>query len=162
MSVVIREYRETDRSDLVRMMEELEDYLVSIDTLHWRRRLPAYGESYTTRLLASIQKHQGIIYVAEEAGAVIGCIAGAIYVHTPEELLEHNVSSTGRIRELHICEGHRGKGIGSALMARMEEYFKEHGCEVSRTEVLTDNKHAHEFYEKLGYQDRCLDVIKIL
>lgn len=144
------------------MMEELQDYLVSIDSLGIRRRLPEYGESYVERLLIEVRDKQGVIYIAEEHGIQIGCGACIIQHWSQTDLYEHVPAKTGRITELHIVDGHRSKGIGRMLMTCMEDYFKEQECIFSRTEVLSDNKNAYDFYQKLGYQDRFVDVIKKL
>jgi len=162
MSVIIREYRESDRSALIHMMQELQDHLISVDTFGLRRRLPEYGESYTERLFTDVRDRDGVIYIAEEDGIPIGCGVCVIARQTAEDLLEQYPVKTGRVTELHILEGHRGKGAGTLLMQRMEAYFRDCECVVSRTEVLSDNTNAREFYEKNGYANRYSDVIKKL
>lgn len=47
-------------------------------------------------------------------------------------------------------------------MEKMEEYFGENGCDVARVEVFEPNVKTHSFYRKLGYQDRNIDMMKIL
>lgn len=163
MSIVIREYRQEDRPAFVLLMEELQDHIVAKDTLHLRRRLPAYGEKYTSEELEFIAAHEGVIFVAELEGKVIGCITGTIERHESEkDLLEWTAHTTGRIHDLHVSDGFRGSGVGTLLMERIEEFFREHQCDVSRTEVMSDNARAYEFYKRLGYHDRYVDVIKRL
>lgn len=162
MNPLIREYRQEDRPALVLLMEELQDHLVMQDSLHLRRRLPEYGESYTAEMLELVATHEGVIFVAEAEGKVVGCISGTIERSATKDPLEWIPHTTGRIQELHVSDGFRSLGIGGALMEKMEEYFKEHQCNVARTEVLSDNKRAYEFYQRMGYQDRYVDVIKRL
>ena len=64
--------------------------------------------------------------------------------------------------ELYLEEGSRGKGIGTRLMKMMEEYFRQNNCDVSKVEVFAPNIKAHNFYRELGYQDRAIDMTKIL
>ena len=88
MEVAIREYRGCDRTSVVRLIEELQDYLVSIDDLKRLRRMPEYGESYTKRTLQNVAENNGVIYLAESEGRGVGLVVGVINEQTKEELLE--------------------------------------------------------------------------
>lgn len=45
-------------------------------------------------------------------------------------------------------------------MERAEEYLKQHQCNALRVEVFEPNVNAHNFYRRLGYRDRIIDMIK--
>ena len=47
-------------------------------------------------------------------------------------------------------------------MSKMENYMRKKKCEIIRVEVFEPNKAAHNFYEKLDYKDRVIDMIKLL
>ena len=64
MKARIREYQGSDRTAFVKLMEQLMDYIVSIDDLKRTRRMPEFGESYTQRTLQKVAENNGIIYVA--------------------------------------------------------------------------------------------------
>lgn len=159
MDVEIREYREEDRLALVRLMEELQDHLVSIDTLGKLRRLPEYGREYSEQTFQKIRENKGKIYVAERQGQIIGCVIGI--VETQKSLASEFVPTMqGRILELVVSAAARGKGVGAGLMKKMEEYLKGEGCELLRVEAMAANGGARAFYEKQGYGERMIDFIK--
>jgi len=162
MEIKIREYRDSDRTSFAKLMEELQDYLVSIDDLKRMRRMPEYGESYTERTLENVAKNNGMIYVAETKGKICGAIVGIIHEPTKEELLELIPIKRGVILELIVKKGYRNKSIGTALMEKMEDYFKQNSCTASAVEVFLPNKNAYGLYKKFGYIERTIYLTKNL
>jgi GNAT superfamily N-acetyltransferase len=162
MIVELREYRSSDKQHIVEFMEESQDYLVSVDHMKRLRRMPEYGKSYTQRLFEKVDKNDGIAYVAEHEGRLVGFIAGLIHAQSREDLLECVPSKDGVILELFVEAEHRRRGIGVTLMERMEEYFRQKGCSISRIEVFEPNVNAHNLYRKLGYTDRLIHMIRRL
>lgn len=162
MDVEIREYCGSDRTSFVRLMEELQDYLVSIDNLKRMRRMPEYGESYTERTLQNVAKNNGIIYVAESEGRIVGLVVGVMLEQTKEELLELVPYKRGVVLELIVENGYREKGIGTLLIEKMEGYFRQQGCSVSGVDVFPPNKNAYHLYRRLGYLERNIWMTKKL
>ena len=162
MNVKVREYQESDRTVFVKLMDELLDYIASVDDLKRIRRMPKFGEVHTRRLLQKVAKNNGMIYVAESDSKPIGVIVGTILEQSREDKLEHVPSRFGEVLELVVTPGYRGKGIGTMLMGRLEEYFKEHNCNIAGVGVLAPNKNAHRLYRKLGYNDRSFYLTKDL
>ena len=61
------------------------------------------------------------------------------------------------IHDLAVMPGHRGTGIGRALMAAVEaEALKRGACKVT-LEVLSGNEPAQKLYKACGYGDYQLD-----
>ena len=143
-------------------MEELLDYMVSIDDLKRMRRMPEYGESYTERTLQNVAKNNGMIYVAETKGRTIGLVVGIINEQTKEELLEMVPLKRGVVLELIVENGYREKGVGTLLMEKMESYFRQKGCNVSAVEVFPLNKNAYRLYSRFGYRERNIWMTKNL
>jgi len=162
MKVAIRKYRGSDRASFVRLMEELQDYLVAIDDLKRMRRLPEFGKNYTKRTLEKVANNNGIIYVAETERRIIGLVVGIMPEQTKEELLELIPSKRGNVLELVVENRYRGKGVGKMLMESIEDYFKQNGCTVLGVEVFSPNKNAYLLYSKLGYRERTIWMIKKL
>ena len=162
MEVAIRKYRGSDRTSLVRLMEELQDYLVAIDDLKRMRRMPEFGESYTKRTLEKVAENNGIIYVAERGRRIVGLVVGIMPKQTKEELLELNPSKRGNVLELVVENRYRGKGVGRMLMESIEDYFKQNGCNILGVEVFSLNQNAYLLYSKLGYRERTIWMTKKL
>ena len=61
---------------------------------------------------------------------------------------------TGYLLGLFVCEGHRGRGLGKALMACAEEWCLRHGLLSLTLNVGSANTHAKRFYDGLGFGER--------
>lgn len=80
---------------------------------------------------------------------VDGCVAGVISLHVME--LFHAEGRIGRITSLVVDAGHRGRGVGEALVAVADRFFTGQGC--VRAEVTSGDHRtaAHAFYAAQGY-----------
>jgi len=162
MKVIIQEYQPSDKPEIIKLMETLQDFIADIDPLHRHRRLPEYGELYTEGLLKKISDHAGVIYLARQGQEILGCIAGNIEEQSKEERAGTVKSRSGRILVLIVQEKCRGKGVGSDLMKKIEDYFRLNGCDIVRVEVFVPNSSAHNFYNRMHYDDRVYDMVKQL
>lgn len=158
--VSIRQYSAKDKNTIVLLLEELQDYLVEIDTMKRLRRLPGWEKECTDDLLKKVKKERGIIFIAESEGIPLGFVAGILNKQNKQELLGCVPTKSGRVVELIVSEKQRGKNVGKMLMNKIEEYFKLRNCDIIQIEVFGPNKRAHDFYKKLGYGDRDFDMIK--
>lgn len=162
MEIKFQPYKESNLKDLEICMEKLQDYLIEIDPLKRLIRLPTYGKKYTQNLIKKILKQDGLIILAYDEKKIIGCIAGTIEVQSKDNLLECIPTKSGRVLELFVLESYRGHQIGKRLMEKMEEYFKKKNCDIIRIEVFKPNTNTHNFYQRLNYQDRVIDMVKSL
>lgn len=163
MDFSVREYRMEDYQALVSCLRGLQGFVHALDPLERVRGIQDFDAlAYTNSLLASVEKKQGKILLADHGGRVAGCVAGWIIPDEDVDLVSHHPSKTGRVFELFVDESVRGKKVGASLMSEIEEYFRFHGCDSVRLEVFSHNQGAHRFYEKIGYGDRCVDMIKVL
>lgn len=87
------------------------------------------------------------VFVAELESEVVGCIS----CHTMS--LFHQKGSSGRITSLVISLRKRRKGIGRALAAKADEFFKAKGCIKAEVTSGSHRLEAHKFYESLGFQE---------
>lgn len=59
------------------------------------------------------------------------------------------------VSDLIIAEGHRGKGIGRAMIAEMESRAKKHNCRRLMLNNLRNiRSYERSFYKKLGFTER--------
>ena len=94
--------------------------------------------------------------VAEEDGKAVGMAT---------VIVRHVISADApfaRIASVIVDDAYRSRGIGQSLVAAAEEIAIARGCD--RIEV-TSGEHrarAHEFYRRLGYEERPRRFIKEL
>lgn len=70
--------------------------------------------------------------------------------------------SRGIVENLYVADGHRGEGIGSALLAASEDRLAENGAESIALEVMVDNERARAFYRDHGYDQHRIELEKDL
>lgn len=88
----------------------------------------------------------GGVVVAEDAGDIVGI---ATYYQTSDGLVR--VDAVGVVEYLYVSPAHRGAGIGTALLDRVEVQLAGRGVEVVELEVLAENEEAMAFYQERGY-----------
>lgn len=160
--MTIREYTTQDIEPMAAAQYRFQSYLAELDDLGRLQCNPGYGEAYTEDLLKKIKERGGQIFVAEEAGKMVGFVAGVLDTQTDLDKLGHAPLKEGRILDLFVEDEYRGSGVGKKLMTKMEQYFRDEKCGAVTLAVFGPNKKAKEFYEKLGYADRDYDLQKPL
>jgi ribosomal protein S18 acetylase RimI-like enzyme len=164
MHCIIREYRPEDQQAVASLMEELQRHIAVIDPLQRHFCKQGYGDRYTADVVQRTQEGDGVFLVAEANKAIIGCMALLTIDHqqTDIELLGVHPLKDARVIELVVGAAVRNQGIGRQLMRAAEEFARSHACDGIRVEVFSPNTDAHRFYEKLGYTDRIVDMLKTL
>lgn len=153
----IRPYRPEDRQQVERHFAEMLNYERVLD----KHTVPGepVAAPYMDWLLVECARKQGMIYVADKAGEVIGFVS--VYV-------EHEPDITTAFNEyLYICDfvvsaAHRGQGIGSALLAQAEAYAREVGQKKLQLHVLTNNDNALSVYRRFGLKPYVMTMLKEL
>lgn len=162
MKIKFKEYQKNDFKDLDHCMVQLQNFLVKMDPLKRLRRGQKYSPQYSQNILEKVTKYDGVIFLVYDDKKIVGCIVGIIEKQSAKNLLECIPTQAGRIVELFVSSKYRSLGIGKQLMSKMENYMRKKRCDVIRVEVFEPNKSAHNFYRKFDFQDRVIDMIKIL
>ena len=89
--------------------------------------------------------------VAERQGAVIGYIMCRIE-YGFSHLKRIGLARKGHIISVAVLEGHRGKGIGTGLIAAAHEEVGKKSASECYLEVRVSNGEAIALYERLGYK----------
>ena len=156
----IIEYEDKDLEDVKDLLVELGEYIVSIDKDELELVHPNYREKMTQFDLDSVSNYDGKCYIAIENNKAIGLIMGTIRQYDEHDYLDYKCPKEGIITELIVTSKTRSKGIGQALMNKMEAYFKSVGCEYVLVDVFAYNENAIKFYNKKGYHPRMYTNIK--
>lgn len=99
-------------------------------------------EKQTRGLGMLLENGASVIHCAEITGAVVGMCSAQCLVSTAMGGL------SVLVEDLVVHEDHRGKGIGTLLLASLETWAREQGA--MRLHLLADmqNKQAKTFYSK--------------
>ena len=158
----IIEYEEKYLEDVRDLLTELEEYIVSIDKDELDQVHPEYHEKMALVDLNEVDKNNGKCYLATENDKAIGLIMGTIPPYDEYDYLDYGCPKRGIVTELIVTSKIRSKGIGQALIEKIEEYFKLNNCEYVLVDVFAYNENAINFYTKKGYHPRMYADIKKL
>ena len=158
----IIEYEEKYLDDVRDLLVELEEYILTIDKDCLDRLHPEYREKMALIDLSEVKEYNGKCYLAVEDNRAIGLIMGIIVEFDKYDYLDYKCPKEGRITELIVTSKIRNKGVGQALMNKMEEYFKSVGCEYVLVDIFAYNENGINFYNKQGYHPRMYTDIKKL
>ena len=100
------------------------------------------------RLIAGLTTHPTTcIWLAREGTAPVGVCVSFIGFST------FHARPLLNVHDLAVLPGHRGRGIGRALLAAAEAHARELGCCKLTLEVQDDNAPARRLYEHFGFRD---------
>ena len=156
----IIEYEEKYFEDVKDLLVELEEYILSIDEDNLDQLHPDYRDKMALLDLEEINDNNGKCYLAVENDKAIGLIMGTIPQYDENDYLDYKCPKRGEITELIVTSKTRSKGVGQALMNKMEDYFKSVDCEYIIVDVFAYNKKGIDFYNKNGYHQRMYTEIK--
>ncbi|MEU8589526.1 GNAT family N-acetyltransferase [Streptomyces sp. NPDC048664] len=93
-----------------------------------------------------------LVLVAERVGEVVGMVEVVLLADPPE----HQILAPRRAAEIHtvVLDGHRGEGVGAALLAAAEKAAAERGVVILYAGIFTANREAVRFYSSAGFGPR--------
>lgn len=160
MEITFREYTDEDRELLLNFVYKLEQYVKDLDPIKRVKNLPGFAELALKELLENVKKQQGKILLAVEQEKVIGCVVGVIWDQSEKNRLEIGSHKIGEIFKLYLEKEYRRKGLGKKLLQKIEDYFKEKGCDSIWLSVFSPNVHAYNVYKEFGFIDREIGMLK--
>jgi ribosomal protein S18 acetylase RimI-like enzyme len=66
----------------------------------------------------------------------------------------------GIVENIYVAPAHRDEGVGSELLAAAESALVADGAEVVVLDVMADNEAARRFYDRHGYDDHRITMLK--
>jgi ribosomal protein S18 acetylase RimI-like enzyme len=155
LAIVVREFVPSDREEVVGLLLELQRYERQFEPDY---AMPdrAFGEWYFDRLLGELREHEGVLVVAILDGTTCGFCAG-LDDDSAEERSQYFY-----IAELAVSEATRGRGVGTRLIAAMEDLARARNHKMIEIGVLANNQRVYALYNRLGYRDRAVRLRKKL
>jgi len=125
--------------------QDSKGFLKLVDALAAYEKLDPPTREGKVRIVKDIFDRKLVrLLVAEAHGALVGY---ALYFYTYSSFL---ALPTLYLEDLFVLEDERGKGAGKALFMKCVELARRDGCGRMEWSVLTWNRSAIGFYEKLG------------
>jgi N-acetylglutamate synthase-like GNAT family acetyltransferase len=136
--------------------EASDDDAVAIAELLGELGYPAAADAVPARLARMRSDGGQWTLVADVNGQVVG-MATIIVRH-----VINRDEPFGRLASVVVRDEWRSRGIGAALMARTEQICREAGCSAIEVTSAEQRPRAHEFYRRLGFEERPRRFIKQL
>jgi ribosomal protein S18 acetylase RimI-like enzyme len=124
--VEIRPYQDTDESAVIALWNE-------------ERADTAPHNDPATVIRNKVAVDRDLFLVAVIDGAIAGTVMGGYDGHR------------GWVYAVMVGRSYRRKGVGSALLRRLEEMLVGRGCRKVNLQVRTSNAGVVAFYKQLGY-----------
>lgn len=104
----------------------------------------AVEEWYDTETVNdAVEDEEAVFVVAVDDSEIVGFVQA--YVSTGRVVV-------GEIDWLHVLPDHRGEGVGTHLLKRVEQVLSDRGVDIIEGRVLTDNEAGANFYAEQGYE----------
>ena len=108
---------------------------------------PSIGKE---KFMAALTDQKKAFLVAEKGAKVVGVLE--CFVDEVSETPQRNPLTTVFIHEVIVEEAYRGRGIGTLLMERAEQWAKNKGVAEIRLNVWGFNDEVEKWYRSLGYE----------
>jgi aminoglycoside 6'-N-acetyltransferase I len=98
---------------------------------------------------AMLDDDDGAVFVAEGDGQVVGFAEAALrhdYVNGTES------SPVGFLEAWYVTPAWRGRGVGRALVAAVEDWTRRQGCAELASDALLDNAASHAAHAACGFE----------
>lgn len=89
------------------------------------------------------------VLVADADGELVGFLEASLRVQVDGCL----TSPVGYIEGWYVASGHRGRGIGAALVAAAERWARARGCREMASDVELANEGGQRAHRALGYEE---------
>lgn len=157
----IIDYSSKYNENIKDLLVELQEYIAEIDREKYNILTDEYRENYFEKTMIEVNKYEGKIFLAKEAESIVGIIIGVIN-NEEEKTYDFSAPKRGRVIELIVSKKSRSNGVGKQLLNKMENHFKDVGCQGVLIDVFAYNENAQNFYYKNGYFNRNIEVMKKL
>ena len=146
-----------DVSGIMPIFAQIVDYHASIDSeVYTDADMSAFEQSVQDQLTKDNWK----IFVAETGQKIVGFLT--LQMRSNRRQWGNVADTDGRIDCLSVDENYRHMGIGTKLMAEVENYLKSQGIFEMRLTVSIHNPNAIKCYEKMGMKNYIYSMRKEL
>jgi ribosomal protein S18 acetylase RimI-like enzyme len=154
MSISIRKYQGKDFTKIIALTPRLSDF----ELLEFRQKdqIDQTNLEMVEKALAETEDEDNVIYVAEDAGVVVG------YLRLQTQSDYFSGEQHGYIANLAVAQSQEGRGVGRMLLDQAEAWTQEKGYDRLKLHVFVENRRAAQIYEKFGYEQDVIQYVKRL
>lgn len=116
-----------------------------------------YSKTGKDYFKSRLTRENGIVFVAEEEGEIIGYICGYV-----GEFAYRDPQNLAEIDNMYVKSSHRRKGIGKKLMEAFEKEARKKGAKRIKVEAIHANRIGKNFYQKQKYHQHGITFEKKL
>lgn len=160
MNIAITEFTVEYTEAAKDLLVELQTHIATLDKRGVIVLKENFRDDYFKFVTEEVNIHSGKIFIAVMDGRAVGIVICKIFQGGGEEDITTSCPKVGFISDLIVMKNERGKGIGKALLAHAEKFFKDSGCEYTQLEVFAPNTQAFELYKKSGFEPLCVYMSK--
>jgi len=125
-----------------------------------RRLDAALPEEFLAELVARAKAKRGRLFVADDAGTVVGW--AMCYVDQHETFVREEERPFGYVAEIFVEEALRGRHVGRELLKACEDHFRLLKVKTVIISALCANVRAVRAYTAAGYTDYAINLRKLL
>ncbi|MGB5812803.1 MAG: GNAT family N-acetyltransferase [Polyangiales bacterium] len=149
--IEIREAGKADREVLLRFHRDLyqshRDEVVG-DTVRPLIAYRDYDRVLEADVDALLEDRACQVLLATHHGNEVGYISGRAQIES-----ERVLTRRATVEDWYVQAGHRGTGIGRALLSALESRFQAMGCEVLESGTWASNRVARTAHDALGFEE---------
>ena len=147
MAVTIRRAQQSDLNQLLALWQELAE--LHADLVPEFGLEPGKGQSVRAHLAELLRDDNERVFVAEENGALIGFINGAVR-ENPPVFAERYIGYTA---DAIVTARSRRRGVGEQLVNAINAWFRERSIRIIHLTAATGNPIAQAFWCKMGFAE---------
>jgi aminoglycoside 6'-N-acetyltransferase I len=145
VSLQIRRAQQSDLDQLVALWQELAELHAGL--LPEFALAPTGEQSVRAHLAELLRDDNERVFVAEENGALIGFINGAVR-ENPPVFAERYI---GYLADAIMTARSRRRGVGEQLVGTLYTWFRDRGVRIIHLSAATGNPISQAFWRKMGF-----------
>jgi ribosomal protein S18 acetylase RimI-like enzyme len=146
-------------ADDIPFIHSLAERFARVGTPPWRDpgQMRQFHQQSMQEVSTALSRPNELVLIAEDAQ---GSPLGFIYVTSTTDFFTGELQ--GYVADVAISEQAEGKSVARMLMERAEFWARERGLRILALDVFALNIRARSFYQRLGYVEETLKLIKEL
>ncbi len=155
MDVVVRAATRNDLPEMLHLWREMMDFHAAVEPRFRPLPVPDGEAAWTRHLDGRVWDAENwCVLVAERDGQLVGQIVGVLQ----EAIPVFEAGRYGYVTDIVVAPEMRRSGVGQALFAALEDWFRQRGASHLQLQVAHHNAASQAFWRAMG----CIDYMDTL